>query len=68
MILGGILAAIAIIGSGIMYLMSGANPQMVTTAKNFLKVAIIGALIIFGAGLIINTIKTLAEDPLRFFR
>ena len=68
MILGGILAAIAIIISGIMYLMAGGNPQRIASAKNMLKVAIIGAFIIFGVGIVINTVKEVAQDPLKFFR
>jgi hypothetical protein len=68
MILAGILAAISIIGSGIVYLTSASNIQRVASAKSFFKVAIIGSLIIFSAGLIINTVRTLSQDPLQWFR
>jgi hypothetical protein len=68
MILGGIIATIVIIASGIRYLSAGANPQGVTSARGMLKVGIIGALIIFGAGLIINTVRVFGENPLQFFQ
>ena len=68
MILGSILAGLAVIMSGIMYLVSGGSSQGIATAKNMLKAGIIGALVIFGAGLIINSVRGLAEDPLKFFR
>ena len=67
-ILGGILAGITIILSGMAYFFAGSNQARVTTAKGILKAGIIGALIIFGAGIIINTIKALATDPLQFFK
>lgn len=68
MVLGGIVAAIAIILAGIMYLTSGSNPQRVNSAKGMLKGAMIGALIIFSTGIIINTIRKLASDPMQFFK
>jgi len=68
MIAGSILAGIAIIASGIMYLTSGSNTQRLASAKGTLKAGVIGALIIFGAGLIINTVKIFAQDPLKFFQ
>ena len=51
-----------------MYLMSGGNPQGIAAAKNLLKAGIIGALVIFGAGLIINTVRIFGGDPSSFFR
>lgn len=67
MIAGGILAGITIIGTGIMYLSAGSNTQRLTTAKGMFKAGIIGAFIIFGAGVLIGTIKGFAEDPFLFF-
>lgn len=64
---GGILAGITIIGTGIMYLSAGSNTQRLTTAKGMLKAGIIGALIIFGAGIIIATVRGFAQNPLQFF-
>jgi cell shape-determining protein MreD len=68
MILGGILGVITIILSGIMYLLAASNQQRVKTAKDALRAGIIGSLIIFSSGAIINVIKGLAQDPLGFFR
>ena len=67
MALGGILAAIVLIVSGIAYLLAGSSQQKVASAKGMFKAGIIGALIIFGAGVIINTVRVLAENPLGFF-
>ena len=68
MVAGGVLAAIVIIGSGIYYLMAGPDSTKVKAARDMLKAGIIGSFIIFGFGLIVNTIKLLAEDPFSFFR
>lgn len=68
MILGGILAGLAVIVSGVMYLVSGGSSQGIATAKNMLKAGIVGALVVFGAGLIINSVRGLAENPLKFFQ
>lgn len=68
MVLGGILAGIAVIWAGIVYMTSGADSTRVQGAKDILKVALIGALIIFGVGVIINTVKLLASNPLKFFQ
>jgi hypothetical protein len=67
MILGGIIAGIVIIASGIRYVMAGATPQGVAAAKGMLKAGIIGALVIFGVGVIISTVRTVSENPLQFF-
>jgi type IV secretory pathway VirB2 component (pilin) len=66
--LGGILAVIVIIISGIMYFTAGGNQQKLSTAKKILVGGMLGALIIFGSGVIIGTIKGFAVDPLQFFR
>lgn len=68
MVLGGILAGIVIIWAGIAYMTSGSDSTRVKTAKDVLKGGLIGALIIFGSGVIINTIKALATNPLKFFQ
>ncbi len=68
LVLGGVLAGITLISSGIFYLTSGANTQRITQAKGIFKGGIIGSLIIFGSGLIITTIKNLAENPFGFFQ
>jgi len=65
---GGILATITIIVTGIMYMLAGSNTQRLTTAKGMFKAGIIGALIIFSTGIIVNTIRSLASDPTQFFK
>ena len=65
--LGFILAGITVIVSGLAYLFAGSNPPKVKSAKDILKAGIIGAFIIFGAGVIVGTIKGFAEDPFKFF-
>ena len=68
MIIGGILAGIAVVWAGIVYMTSGSDSTKVKTAKDILKAGLVGALIIFGSGGIINTIKAFAGDPLKFFK
>lgn len=68
MVLGGILAGIVVVWAGIAYMTSGSDSARVKTAKDVLKAGLIGALIIFGSGVIINTIKALAANPLQFFQ
>ena len=66
-IFGGILAALTVIISGLVYMFAGSSQQRVTAAKNMLIAGLIGALIIFGVGVIINIIKSVAQNPLGFF-
>ena len=68
MVLGGIIASISIIVSGIIYLTAGSDPSRVKSAKDMLKASLIGSLILFGSGVIVNVIRMLATDPLGFFR
>jgi len=67
MALGGILAGITIILSGIFYFFAGSNAPKVAAAKGILKGGIIGALIIFSVGVIMATVQNFATDPLQFF-
>lgn len=53
---GVIFALIAVIVSGIMYMRAGADQTKITNAKAWLWNALIGALIVLGVGLIINTV------------
>ncbi len=53
---GVLLAFIAIIWSGLVYMRSGSDQTKITNAKTWFKNALIGALIVLGVGLIINTI------------
>lgn len=50
------LAVIFIVRAGITWMSAGANPTKVTEAKEQLKSGIIGAFVVLGVGVIINTI------------
>lgn len=67
LIAGSIIAGIAIIASGLMYMAAGSNSARLTTAKALFKNGVIGALIVFAAGLIVQTIVLLATDWRQFF-
>lgn len=54
--IGVLLAVIAIIVSGIMYMNAGADLNKITKAKGWFKNVLIGAFIVLGVGVIINTI------------
>ena len=66
-VIGGILAGIAIIVSGLMYMGAGSNAARLASAKALFKNGVIGALILFAAGLIVNTIVLLATNWQQFF-
>ena len=51
-----VLAVIFIVWSGITYMYAGADSTKVTSAQNRLKSGIIGAAIIFGVGVILQTV------------
>lgn len=65
-ITGGVLAGIAVIVSGILWMSAGSNSGRVDTAKAWFKNGVIGALILFAVGLIIQTILLIATDPFGF--
>lgn len=67
MVVAGILAGIVIVVAGLFYMSAGSNQTRVGTAKAVLTNGIIGALIMFAAGIILNTIALLALDPFGFF-
>lgn len=54
-IIGPVLAVIAIIISGIMFMNAGGNSEKLSRAKTWLKNGIIGGLIVLGVGVIMNT-------------
>lgn len=64
---GGVIAGIVLIWSGIVYMGAGSNPTKVATAKAIFKNGLIGALILFAAGVIMATIVAFATDPQSFF-
>lgn len=61
---GGALAAIFIIWSGMSYLTAGSDSGKVKAAKDMLKAALIGTLIIFSTGVIIATIRLVGSGNL----
>lgn len=67
MVIAGILSGIVIVVAGVIYMSAGSDPTKLTSAKAVLKNGVIGALIMFATGVIINTIALLALDPFGFF-
>lgn len=67
MVIAGVLAGIVIIVAGIFYMSAGSDTGRLTTAKAIFKNGIIGALIMFAAGIIVNTVALIALDPFGFF-
>lgn len=63
----GIVMAIGFVVSGILYMSAGTNTSRVASAKAYFKYTAIGAIIIFGIGTILSTIKVLVETPGSFF-
>lgn len=59
--IGVLLAFIAVIVSGIMYMKAGADTTKITSAKTWFKNVLIGALIVIGVGVIINTIANVVS-------
>ena len=53
---GVLFAIIAVVVSGIMYMRAGSDTTKITNAQTWLRNALIGALIVLGVGVIINTI------------
>ncbi|MDP3697191.1 MAG: hypothetical protein Q8R55_04145 [Candidatus Taylorbacteria bacterium] len=62
-----ILAAVVVVWSGIMYMSAGSDETKVKNAKAMLKNGLIGALILFGVGVILNTVANFALDPVGYF-
>ena len=56
-----ILAVIFIVRAGITWMSAGANPTKVTEAREQLKSGIIGAFVVLGVGVIINTIAAVVS-------
>ncbi len=59
---GVILAVIFIVWGGIMYMAAGGDTEKATTAKTRIWNGIIGAIIVLGVGLILNTISRLVTS------
>ena len=59
--IGVLFAIIAIIVSGIMYMRAGSDTTKIANAQSWLKNALIGALIVLGVGMIINTVANVVS-------
>jgi hypothetical protein len=55
-IIGPIILVIAIIYGGILFMFAGASGALVAKAKSMIGYGIVGGLIVFGVGVIINTL------------
>ena len=64
---GTVLAGIFIIWSGVVYMSAGNNSTRITSAKAIFKNGLIGAIIVFGVGVIMQTLVALMADPTGFF-
>lgn len=65
-VLGAVLGAITVILSGIIYMLARGDASKVKAAKDTLKGGIIGTAIIWAAGMIVNTIQALVQNPETF--
>ena len=55
------IAALMLVVGGIMFYFAGGNPQLMTQARNLIKYAVIGLVVIYGAYLIVGTVLTVVE-------
>ena len=67
-----IFASLLVLGvfiyAGVLWVTAGDNQTKVTKAKALFKNAVIGALIVFGVGVIMNTIADFARQPTQIVR
>lgn len=68
LIVGTVLAGLAVLYSGVIYMLAGSDSSKVKAAKDALKAGLIGSAIIFGVGVILNMVRALARNPLEFFQ
>jgi hypothetical protein len=65
-------AALAVVGglayAGFLMATAGGNPEKFKKAKETLKQVIYGAIVIFGIGVIVNTIANFAASPTQILR
>ncbi len=66
-IVGTVVAGIAIVWSGLAYMAAGSNSAKVASAKTIFKNGIIGGAIVFAIGTIMQTLIALLSDPTSFF-
>ncbi len=64
MFAGAASAVIFLVWAGVSYVMAGSDSKKVSDAKQMLKTALIGSLIIFGVGSIIATLQLIGEGDL----
>ena len=66
------IAAIVVVGAlayaGFLMITSGSDTKRYEQGKNMLKQVLIGAAVIFGIGIIVNTIADFAAQPTQIFR
>lgn len=55
--IAGILAAIVLMGGGVLWLISGGSPDKISKAKKIIGSSLIGLVLLFGSRLILNTIN-----------
>ena len=67
MIAGGLIAGICIIVAGFLWISAGSDTARLATAKAVFKNGVIGALILFASGVIINTVVLFAGNWRQFF-
>lgn len=57
MIIGGILAAIVLMGGGVLWLISAGDPSKINQAKELISGSLVGTVILFSSWLILNTVN-----------
>ena len=65
--IGPVIAAIALIWSGLLYMHAGSDTSKLTAAKTVFKNGLIGGLIIFSIGMILATLELVGLDIFGFF-
>lgn len=67
MFFGSILVGIAVIWAGLRFVTAGADSAKVNSAKQILKNGVIGGVVLFAVGIIVNTLIELVTNPTTFF-
>ena len=57
-----------IVWAGVQMVMSKGDPTKFKAGKDALIKAIIGGIVVFGVGIIVNTLVSIGEDPTRILR
>ncbi len=67
-IISGVIVVGVIVWAGIMMATSGADSERFKKGQTILKQAVIGAIVIFGVGIIVRTIASFAQNPTGILR